>query len=269
VRGVLWLAALAFGLLRAEDACVSGAPCYTEASIVSSASNRTEDLAPNTLVTIYGRDLAYSTRALNSEDVAAGMLPTLLAGVVVHVGAATAPLYYVSPGQINLLIPGNLLAGAVEVKVVRDGRAGPTVRLRLQESAPALFARDPDGVAATHADGTLISRDKPARAGEVIVLYGTGLGLTTRGADSQYREIPKQAAQIARLQDLRVTLAGVVLEPARVLYAGISPGFAGLYQINLALPDQFPADPEVQVRIGEQLSAPGVKLSAQPSAVTP
>src|SRR5437763_1147710 len=81
------------------------APSYSLASIVNAASNIPGNLAPNTLATIYGANLSYSTRGISSSDIRAGALPVVLDGVRVYVGYAPAPLYYVSPTQINFLIP--------------------------------------------------------------------------------------------------------------------------------------------------------------------
>jgi uncharacterized protein (TIGR03437 family) len=63
-----------------------------------------------------------------------------------------------------------------------------------------------------------------------------------------------------RLSDLKVSLGGVVMDPVLVKYAGMTPGFAGLYQINLALPGNLGTDPEIRVAVGDQQSPAGLKL---------
>ena len=257
-----WLATLAFGF----EGCQSGAPCYSETSIVNSASNVAGDLAPNTIATIYGKDLAYSTRALSAEDIRGGNMPTQLGGVAVHVGAGTAPLYYVSPTQINCVIPGNLLPGPADLQIVREGRAGPPVRILLQDAAPAFF-RWGDAVASGHADGAPVTPERPARPGEAVVLYATGLGPIVTGLSSNYTEIPQQAAPLVRFRDLKLLVDGTPLEPARVPYAGVAPGFLGLYQVNVVLPDAVALDPPVRIGFGDRLSPEGVKLPLQPLPV--
>ena len=59
---------------------------------------------------------------------------------------------------------------------------------------------------------------------------------------------------LERLSDFRVLLDGVEMNSDRVLYAGVAPGFAGLYQINLRLPDQTPRNPRVRLRLGDLTS---------------
>jgi uncharacterized protein (TIGR03437 family) len=65
------------------------------------------------------------------------------------------------------------------------------------------------------------------------------------------------------MNDLQVYLDGKPLDPAKVLYAGLAPGWPGLYQIDLVLPDDAGPDPEIRVAIGNQASPPGLKLAVQ------
>ncbi len=60
-------------------------------------------------------------------------------------------------------------------------------------------------------------------------------------------------------------LNGTAVESARIGYAGLSPGFAGLYQINVQLPEDLETDPEIRIALGEEMSQEGVKLPAQPT----
>jgi uncharacterized protein (TIGR03437 family) len=83
----------------------STTPAYTAASIVNSATNLADALAPNAIATIYGTDLSYGTDQASSANLVNHMLPEALAGVRVYVGNYLTSLYYVSPRQINFLIP--------------------------------------------------------------------------------------------------------------------------------------------------------------------
>ena len=93
---------------------LQAAPSYSAASIVNAADNLAGPLAPNTIATIYGTGLAYGTKWLTPDDIRGGVLPTVLpgTGVRILVGGVLANLYYVSPLQINFLVPPNLLPGA-------------------------------------------------------------------------------------------------------------------------------------------------------------
>src|SRR5438876_9784932 len=153
-------------------------PSFSPDSIVNSANNSSASLAPNVIATIYGSNLADSTGAVSLEDVAADELPNTFAGVRLTVGGVPAPLYYVSPTQINFVIPSRLLPGVADLILFREGVATPKVRINLLDAAPALYLVAGGKLAAQHADGSLISAEAPARRGEIIVVYGTGLGRT-------------------------------------------------------------------------------------------
>ena len=125
---------------------------------------------------------------------------------------------------------------------------------------------------ASHADGSLITGDAPAIASEIIVIACTGLGQTMVPMDGQSdgRLVPLNVdlatIEILRFPDLGITVDGTLLDPRRILWAGLTPVFAGLYQINLQLPDSIGANPEIRVWIGGQGSPSGVKLITQPGS---
>jgi uncharacterized protein (TIGR03437 family) len=242
----------------------AGAPNYSASSIVNAASNVAGPIAPNTIVSLYGTELSWSTTRVTSLD-ADGLLPTYLpgAGVTISINNAPAALYYTSPTQINFLLPSNLRPGGrVRVIVVRDGVRGPEVELTVSDVAPALFQIDPDYVVATRVDGSAIGRENPALPGELITLYAAGLGSVVPAlADRQPAE---RAARIARAADFRITLDGVAVPASAILYVGAAPGFVGLYQINLELPAIAREAPEIRIAIGAELSREGVRLLAKP-----
>lgn len=246
------------------------APVYSTASIVNAASNVVGELAPYTFATIYGTGLSYSTRAMAPEDIGSGRLPIELGGVRVLIDSIPAVIYYVSPGQINLLIPSLLLPPQAELNVVLDGKTGPAIKITLLEVAPALFQWEGNTVVATRSDWTPITAAAPARAGEWVILFATGLGETEPSV--VWGQTPQTAAQLKRLGEFRVLLAGAAVEAGRISYAGAAPGFAGLYQINLKLPEGLGNDPEIRIALGSQLSPAGLRLpvraatGAQPAA---
>ena len=118
---VFVLLLLGYGL-PAETIGTREAPSYSGASITNAADNLVEPLAANTIATIYGKNLAYATRSLTPADVSGGALPTVLpgSGVRILVGDLLANPYYISPTQINFLVPPNLRPGATAVRVVRS-----------------------------------------------------------------------------------------------------------------------------------------------------
>jgi len=94
-----------------------------------------------------------------------------------------------------------------------------------------------------------------------VVLYGTGFGRTTPAVISGL--ISMTAAQILNLSALRVSVDGQPVDRGRVSYAGVTPGTPGLYQLNLKLPDQVAANPEVRISIGGSSSPPAVHLDVR------
>jgi len=257
------LPALVIGSLGAETVGNSGAPQYSAESIANTAAAIAGFYAPNTFVSIYGVNLSDATRAISPDDIAAGSLPTVLpgTGIRVLINLIPASIYFASPGQVNALLPPSLTPGDATLQVVRDGLAGPAIVLKLTNSAPAMFQSDARIVIATHGNGPLVTSASPAKAGETVVLYASGLGPTSPPAIAN--KLAQVAAQVSNVGDFRVWINGAVVDPKRVAYAGLTPGFAGLYQINLQLPDNAPPNPEIRIGYGDQQSPTGRFLPLQ------
>jgi uncharacterized protein (TIGR03437 family) len=257
-------ASLAVFGIRAETSGQRQAPSYSAASIVNAASQVAGQFAPNTLATLYGTGLAWTTRAMAQEDIRGDRLPTVLAGTGLRILVNNMPayIYYVSPAQVNFLFPSNLLPGQAGLQLVLEGRAGPLVEITLGETAPGLFCVDGETVIATRVDGSLITREQRAQPGEIIVLYATGLGQTTPSLISGV--VPLEIAFIQRRSELRITINGEAVPSENILYSGISPGWAGLYQINLRLPDAVDKDPEIRIELGGRITPEGLRIPLEP-----
>ena len=259
LRAWLALALLSSGTLGAAS------PSYSAATIFNTCNQAPGPYAPNSVISILGTGMAFSAQGLTSADIAGGTLPTTLNGVQVFVSGWPAPLFYVSDTQVNFLMPPNQIAGPVTVWVVRNSTAGPQVSLMLEDAAPALFPSplDPDYAIAQHwPDYSSIAPTSPAAPGGIVILYATGLG-KTEPYPSQPAEIPLYAGWIERMNDFQVYLDGTPLDPSKVLYAGLAPGWPGLYQIDLVLPDDAGPNPEIRVAIAAQVSASGLKLAVK------
>ena len=241
------------------SAQVSTSPFYTAQSIVHAATQTPEALAPNAIATIYGTNLAFSTASAGNLPIGS-VLPNGLAGVTVVVGGFIANLFYVSPTQINFLIPYFLTPGTVTVFVARNSTAGPAVQIQLNSTAPGGFPWN-GYIIGTHLDGSLITPTSPATAGEIIVIYVAGLGRVS--PDTTSGRLAPAAAPIVALSQTQVLLSGVACPQSSLLYVGLAPGFAGLYQINLKLPALVPPNPEFRVQVGTQISPPGLPLALQ------
>jgi uncharacterized protein (TIGR03437 family) len=251
-------------LLGAEKPAPRVASVYSAASIVNAADNQSGALAPNAIGTIYGANLAYSTAAITGSDINGGVLPVVLGAseTSVIINYSPAALYYVSPTQINFLVPPNLLPGPALVYVDVDSLRGPLIQLTLAPAAPGLFQLDLQNAVATAVDGSVFTPSSPARPGEIVSLWATGLGETTPAADGF--QIPIAAAPLIAGANLSILLGGVAVDPGAVEYAGVAPGFAGLYQINLTLPASTGSNPEIRLRLDGASSISGVHLPVSP-----
>jgi uncharacterized protein (TIGR03437 family) len=257
-------ARLALALLL-SGTLLGAAPSYSAATIVNTSNQAPGPYAPNSELTIRGTGMAYSAYSITLADIAGGNLPTALSGVQVFVDGSPAPLFYVSPTQINFLMPPNQIAGPVTVWVALNSIAGPQVSLTLQNVAPALFPSPLDpgyAIAQQWPAYSLIAPATPVRPGGIVILYATGLGVT-EPYPALPTEIPTYAGLIEHIATFQVFLNGTPLDPAQILYAGICPGWAGLYQIDLVLPSDAPPNPEIRVAIGARVSLPGLKLAVQ------
>jgi len=237
------------------------APAYTANSIVNASDYSPGPFSPNSVLSIFGTNLSWYTADFSSGKSAASSVPLQLSGVQVIVDTYPAPILYVSPSQINFLILSGEKPGNSLVTVVREGWNGPTVTLPLVNGAPALFDDGAGFAIATHLDGAVLSDASPAQPGEFVVIYATGLGATD--PNPQSGEVPMAAALIQYFSTLSISLNGVALPPSLIYYAGVCPGYAGLYQINIQLPQDVPSDPVIQVFMGTQTSSTRLKIAVQ------
>jgi uncharacterized protein (TIGR03437 family) len=252
---------LGWCLLGADKPVPRVAAIYTAASIVNAADNQSGQLAPNAIGTIYGVNLAYGTAAITQGDLHGGVLPIMLVGAsdtTVLIGNSPAALYYVSPTQINFLVPPDLLPGPVSLYVDVDTVRGPLIQLTLAAAAPGLFQLDSTNAVATLADGSVLTPSSPAKPGDIVELWATGLGRTAPPADGF--QLPTTAAPLIAGANLSILLDGTPVHSTAIQYAGVAPGFAGLYQINLALPASTGQNPEIRLQLDGASSIPGVHL---------
>jgi uncharacterized protein (TIGR03437 family) len=217
-------------------------------------------VSPNSWVTVYGSNLAVTTRSWTDADFVNGAIPASLDGVSVLVNLFGAPriayVGYVSPTQVNFVLPSDLAATAVTVQVRNPAGISSPVPLTVQANAAQLFTGAGNALLATHANGSLLGKTSPAAPGETISIYATGCGPTTPALTPG--QVPVAPAAIATLP--RITIGG---EAANVLAGGIIPNTAGLYQINVQVPASAAnGDLPVVMQVGTASTAP-VLISVQ------
>jgi uncharacterized protein (TIGR03437 family) len=214
--------------------------------------------------TIYGHNLSSTTRSWNAEDIVGGNLPVQLDGVTVTIGGKPAYVGYVSPTQINVLAPSGVPPGDVTVSVTSAPGKSGSAASTLSDANPGLFLWNGRFAVAQHADYSAVGppelfpelKATPAKPGEAILLYGTGFGATA--PDSGSGEIARQAVPLPFLPV--VSIGGVA---AVVEYAGIPQGGAGLYQINVRVPESV-ADGDLPVSLAYgQTTSPAAYLTVR------
>jgi uncharacterized protein (TIGR03437 family) len=218
-------------------------------------------------VSIYGTNLATTTRAWQSSDFSGTSLPTTIDNVTVTIDGKKAAIAYVSPGQLNVQAPTDAAAGAVPV-VVTSLNGSATSTATLQAYSPGFFTIQQKYVAARHnSDGTVVAPagflgssviSRPASPGESIQIYATGLGPTTPAVPAG--QLVASAEPILPLNQLQVTIGGA---PATVQYAGIVA--PGEYQINLIVPPEQDGDQTIVATIGGSATQANVKIPVQNS----
>ena len=213
---------------------VQASPSAPTITAVVNAASFQAGTSSGTWIAIFGTNLASTTGNWSSGDIVNGKLPTLLDGVSATVDGKPAAVCFVSPGQINVQVPDDSTLGSVPVQVTAP-LGTTTATAQMQPFSPGLFTFDGKYLAAQHADYSYVGKPGlisgvttiPAQPGEVIVLWGTGLGPSNPATPAG--QLVTQATPLAN--QVTVSIGGVQVN-AR--WAGISG--AGLWQINVQVP---------------------------------
>ncbi|MEZ5354506.1 MAG: hypothetical protein R2762_17890 [Bryobacteraceae bacterium] len=249
------LASYRQGLLRQEGAArLSGAlrtasatPRLVPRGLVHSASFERGPVAPGSLISIFGANFASAPAVVDTPS-----LPLSFNGVEVLMAGKPLPIRYADGQQINAQIPLDIVPNTQQQIVVKtNGALSVPEEFTVAVGEPGIFTKDqsgrgqgwvmkPDGV-------TPAEPGTPAIAGEALVIYCTGLGaLDTLVGPGQ----PAPSSPVARtLAPVAVRIGGV---DAAVLFAGLTPGFVGLYQVNVIMPTGVASGDAVPVVVSAQ-----------------
>jgi len=199
-------------------------------SVVNGASYRANSgIAPGSIISIFGTSLASATQWAASVPMAATLL-----GTQVSFNNVPAPLFYVSPTQINAQVPFGLPPGGVTVEVRTLSSSVVRQTINVAAAAPGIFTANQQGTGPgviLHAgDYRVISESAPARPGEFISIFCAGLGELRSRVDAG-TAAPYPSPETILTPEVRV---GGIL--ANVSFSGLAPGFVGLYQVNVQVP---------------------------------
>ena len=230
------------------------APVIYQGGIVHAADNGAQ-IPAGSIFSIYGTDLGPANPVIASTK----PLPISLAGVSVLVTAGgqtiECPLFFVYSGQINAQMPFGLDGEEVDVQVRGPSGDSDPTRITVWTRKPALFTKSMDGngeAIVLHADFSLVSEESPARPGEIVILYVSGLGPVSPAIPAG---VP--AGDGGGAGPLNVVTSEVELRVggigAQFYWAGIAPYFVGAYQVNFGIPENVPLGPNELVVISEDV----------------
>lgn len=240
-----------------------GPPTISNNGVVNGASFQS-GITPNGWATIQGSNLAPKTDDW-TKSIVNGQFPTALDTVSVSLGGEAAYMYFITPNQLNFLVPPDLPLGPVQVTVTANGQTSATASVTSSQFAPAFFLWPGSQAVATRQDYSLAVKPDTftgvttvaAKPGDILILWGTGFGPTNPPApsgsavpgDKTYSTTNTPSVAIDNLQ-------------ATVYGAALASGFAGLYQVAIQVPlSLLDGDWPIQATIGGVQSPTGVVLS--------
>lgn len=221
---------------------------YYQLAAQSNAANfQTTTLAPNTIASLFAQGGTFT----DTTAVFSGFpLPTELGDLQVLLDERPASLFFVSERQINFFVPADApTSGTVEILVIRrsTNQVLASGTMQMNSQAPGFFTSTATGrgqISAINEDGTVNSSTNPVARGQVISLYGTGLGRVSN-APQDGRPAPSGPLAEGARPDVSFNL--LPARPDDVLYSGLAPGFVGLWQLNVRVPMTTPPGNQIPV----------------------
>jgi len=197
----------------------------------------TNGVTTGEIVTMYGQNLANTTASAATLPLA-----TSLGGVQVMVNGTPAPIVDVSPTRVDAIVPYSTAGGLVQFQVINNGTQSNAVTLYQADCSPGIFTLASNGLgdgAIRHADFSVVNSSNPARQGEVVLIYMTGLGDVTPPVADGAAAPSNPLTGTTTSYDVFIggAFSGV---RATVQFQGLAPGFPGLYQMNVQIPNNAP-----------------------------
>ncbi|MEO6725323.1 MAG: choice-of-anchor V domain-containing protein [Blastocatellia bacterium] len=234
-------------------ALTSAAAPQTAATVDAAAYVAT--VAPGQIVALFGMDMV-----ANGGGIANSLpLPRSLQNATVYVNGVAAPLYFAAANQINYQVPYATAAGTASIVVMRDDGIASYGSATVATAAPALFAADASGQGQAAAQNSDFSPNgdpatspqaRRARKGDYVVFYGSGAGAQFVNANNS-QPLTIKDGETASSDPLAATSALPTVtiggKAATIYFSGLSPGFVGLWQLNVQVPTDAPGGASVEV----------------------
>lgn len=244
-------------LTNARMLALTSAAAPQSAATVEAASY-TAPVAAGQIVALFGNDLIEGNGIAVADSVP---LPRSLQSVSVYVNGVAAPLYFTADNQINFQMPYSTAEGTAWVVILRDDGIASFGSVIVAAAAPALFAADASGKGQAAAQNSDFSpngdpatrpQSKRARKGDYVIFYGTGAGAQLVNAGNG-QPLTIKDGEAASNNPLAATAslptATIGGKTATVYFSGLAPGFVGLWQLNVQVPNDAPSGASVEVVI--------------------
>jgi len=187
-----------------------------------------DSICPGEYVALEGTNLALSTLAVEPP------YPDSVEGVSVMINDVPAPVRSVSPTLVYVLVPDTTAGSTATIVVHNNGIASNAVEAPVAPTAPAIFSLNGTGIgpaAVLHLDYSIVTAANPAKRGEIVAIYLTGLGavtpMVTDGSAGGTNPLSVVTAPV------NVLVGG---RTAKILFQGLAPEYPGLYVMNVVVP---------------------------------
>jgi uncharacterized protein (TIGR03437 family) len=235
----------------------SNAPRFVAADVQNAASFA-EGLTPGSLATVFAAGVRDASGSVVAETIP---LPLSLAGVSITIGGVPAPILSVSNTagreQINFQVPFEMAAAQsrVSMQVARDGVSG-SAAVTVLATQPGVFTKDGvEGIVVRLPEYQLVASDQPLDRNGYAYLYAEGLGPVSNPPPTGHGTPGSPYAMVQ--SDVRLTVGGA---PCEVLFAGLSPGLVGVYQVNFRVASNAPTGMQDLVVAVGGVAGPAVKV---------
>ncbi|MDA1234057.1 MAG: hypothetical protein O3A53_04585, partial [Acidobacteria bacterium] len=262
----------AFVMKTLDETGAALQPVISEGGIVLATLLPTvNSISPRSIISVFGHNFSTTTRLFPELD-GDGNLTRSLGGTCLQMNGEMLPLFAVTPTQINAQAPATPALGPASFRVltnckifnalVSEPAPVPLISdvqmVTVETATPGFFLFPPladDGLIAArfNADAVAVAPaglfndefgpSRPAKPGDIVLLFGTGWGPTTAALGTG--QLATGSAQLLPDANPMVSFSGIFLAPQNVLYVGVTPNTAGLYQLairvpGIAIPGNYP-----------------------------
>jgi uncharacterized protein (TIGR03437 family) len=233
-------------------------PTLTASNFFNGADFQAGSISPCSIATIIAPGVASGIQGVVTPGSLFGPLPYLLASDSVSFNGTQAPIFNVAnvngQQQITVQVPCEVVAASSVAVTVTVNGVSSTVNVPVLAASPGIFETTmSDGVlraVAIRPDGSWVSQTNPARRGEIVRAYATGLGVTSPTVGTNASAIPGTDAVVQGALIMGVTNTAGQGEGVRVFNARVAPNLIGVFEIPFLVPSDAATGNNVSFSIG-------------------